>query len=31
LKNVLANPKKADKLLGLMDAVISDEKSEEEQ
>jgi hypothetical protein len=30
LKNVLANPQKADKLLGLMDAVISDEKSEEE-
>ena len=31
LKNILANPQKADKLLGLMDAVISDEKSEEEQ
>ena len=28
LKNVLSNPK-ADKLLGLMDAVVSDEKSEE--
>lgn len=27
LKNVLANPKKADKVLGLMDAVVSDEKS----
>jgi hypothetical protein len=31
LKNVLSNPKKAEKILGLMDAVISDEKSEEEQ
>jgi hypothetical protein len=29
LKNVLANPKKAEKVLGLMDAVVSDEKSEE--
>ena len=29
LKNVLDNPKKADKVLGLMDAVISDEESEE--
>jgi hypothetical protein len=28
LKNVLSNPK-AEKVLGLMDAVISDEKSEE--
>ena len=27
LKNVLANPKKAEKVLGLMDAVVSDEKS----
>ena len=26
LKNVLANPKKAEKVLGLMDAVVSDEK-----
>jgi len=29
LKNVLANPKKAEKVLGLMDAVVSDEKPEE--
>jgi len=29
LKNVLANPKKAEKVLGLMDAVVSDEKGEE--
>jgi hypothetical protein len=28
LKNVLANPKKAEKVLGLMDAVISDEEKE---
>lgn len=27
LKNVLANPKKAEKVLGLMDAVVSDEKT----
>lgn len=27
LKNVLANPKRAEKVLGLMDAVVSDEKS----
>jgi hypothetical protein len=26
LKNVLANPQKAEKVLGLMDAVVSDEK-----
>lgn len=30
LKNVLDNPKKAEKVLGLMDAVVSDEKSEEQ-
>jgi hypothetical protein len=29
LKNVLNNPQKADKVLGLIDAVVSDEKSEE--
>lgn len=29
LKNVLANPKKAEKVLGLMDAVVSDEKNME--
>jgi hypothetical protein len=29
LKNVLSNPKKAEKVLGLMDAVVSDEKSSE--
>lgn len=29
LKNVLDNPKKAEKVLGLMDAVVSNEKSEE--
>jgi len=29
LKNVLDNPKKAEKVLGLMDAVVSDEKTEE--
>lgn len=30
LKNVLDNPRKAEKVLGLMDAVVSDEKSEEQ-
>lgn len=29
LQNVLNNPKKAEKILGLMDAVASDEKTEE--
>ena len=29
LRNVLANPKKAEKVLGLMEAVVSDEKEEE--
>jgi hypothetical protein len=29
LKNVLSNPKKAEKVLGLMDAVVSDENSKE--
>lgn len=29
LKNILENPKKAEKVLGLMEAVVSDEKNEE--